>query len=281
MDFVEAAKIAARSALLEDIGPNILTGDITSESVIGDEFGEAIIVAKEPGVIAGLPVLEVIFAELSAEVEWQPVFEDGAQVQVGQVVARIKGGLKVILKGERCALNFLSHLTGIATLTKQFVEETQGRAKVFDTRKTTPGLRTLEKYAVRVGGGHNHRIGLFDAILIKDNHLFERDLATSIEAAKAARAGLVEVEVETIEQLKVAIASEADIVLLDNMGIEEIKAAVLLAKGQVEVEVSGGIKLGNVSEIAEAGPDRISVGALTQSAPAVDFSMTIVSRERT
>ncbi len=281
MDFVEAAKIAARSALLEDIGPNILTGDITSESVIGDEFGEAIIVAKEPGVIAGLPVLEVIFAELSPEVEWQPVFEDGAQVQVGQVVARIKGGLKVILKGERCALNFLSHLTGIATLTKQFVEETQGRAKVFDTRKTTPGLRTLEKYAVRVGGGHNHRIGLFDAILIKDNHLFERDLATSIEAAKAAQAGLVEVEVETIEQLKVAIASEADIVLLDNMGIEEIKAAVLFAKGQVEVEVSGGIKLGNVSKIAEAGPDRISVGALTQSAPAVDFSMTIVSRERT
>ena len=281
MDFVEAAKIAARSALLEDIGPNILTGDITSESVIGDEFGEAIIVAKEPGVIAGLPVLEVIFAELSPEVEWQPVFEDGAQVQVGQVVARIKGGLKVILKGERCALNFLSHLTGIATLTKQFVEETQGRAKVFDTRKTTPGLRALEKYAVRVGGGHNHRIGLFDAILIKDNHLFERDLATSVKAAKAAQAGLVEVEVETIEQLKVAIASKADIVLLDNMGIEEIKAAVLLAKGQVEVEVSGGIKLSNVSEIAEAGPDRISVGALTQSAPAVDFSMTIVSRERT
>ncbi len=281
MGFVESAKLAARNALLEDLGPNILTGDITSESVIGDECGAAIIVAKETGVIAGLPVSEAIFAELSPEIEWQPVFEDGTQVQVGQTVARIKGDLKVILKGERCALNFLSHLTGIATLTKQFVEETQGRAKIFDTRKTIPGLRILEKYAVQVGGGHNHRIGLFDAILIKDNHLFERDLATSIEAAKAAQAGLVEVEVETIEQLKVAIASKADIVLLDNMEIEEIKAAVQLAKGKVEVEVSGGIRLNNVSDIAEAGPDRISVGALTQSARAVDFSMTVVSREST
>lgn len=241
------------------------------------------IIAKEAGVIAGLLVARQVFSTLDKRIKFKAKVKDGARVKKGAVLAEISGKAWAILAGERVALNFLQHLSGIATLTNKFVTRVKGkgiRVKVLDTRKTLPGLRALEKYAVRVGGGLNHRMGLYDAILIKDNHI---KLAGGIEKAINGCQGLgardwgIEVEAKTLNQVKKAINAKADRILLDNMNIRTLRKAVgLCRKAGIKTEASGGINLGNVRAIAKTGVDFISVGALTHSAPALDISLKVI-----
>jgi len=265
------------TALTEDLG---LSGDITSQAIFTeDKPGKAVIVAKQPGVIAGLFVAEAVFYAVDSTVRFEARIADGDLVEPEDVIIQLDGNLLAILSAERVALNFLGHLSGIATLTRAYVERgaTYGVA-VKDTRKTLPGLRALEKYAVLVGGGRNHRFGLYDAVLIKDNHI---QAAGGIkEAVARVRKNLkekmpVEIEVRTAAEVTEALAAGADIILLDNMDEAGIAAAVAIIGNKAEVEVSGGVTLENIAEKAAAGPDFISVGALTQSAPAFDFSLRV------
>lgn len=264
-------------ALAEDIGP----GDITTAVCIDPELeAEAHIRAKERLVVAGLPVAAAVFAKLDPQIIFEPLVAEGETVRPQTVLARVYGPAERLLLGERVALNFLMRLSGIATWTRRFVEAVQPYpARIVDTRKTTPGWRVLEKYAVRVGGGANHRLGLFDGILLKDNHL--KAVGSIAAAIQAARQGAphtlkVEVEVRTLEELAEAIAAGADAVLLDNMDTATLAQAVDLAAGRVLLEASGGMTLERVAEVAATGVDFISVGALTHSAPAVDIHMKIV-----
>ncbi len=277
LDINQAIRIV-RLALDEDIG----SGDVTTDAVIpSDARLRVVIRARTPAVVAGLPVVRLVYRELSTSVDIQFYAQDGDFVGAGAILARIEGPARPILTGERVALNFIQRLSGIATLTAKFVEAVRGtKTTIVDTRKTTPGLRLLEKYAVRCGGGKNHRFGLFDAVLIKDNHLgvlggiSSNPVAYAVKLAKQKYPELkVEVEVEDLQQLDWAIEAGADIVLLDNMSIDMIRDAVKRAAGRVQLEASGGITLSNVREIAETGVDYISVGALTHSAPAVDIGM--------
>jgi nicotinate-nucleotide pyrophosphorylase (carboxylating) len=264
-------------AVSEDLG---IAGDITSQAVIYENIGgEAVIVAKQAGVVAGLFVAEAVFAAIDEEVSFDARAEDGDWVEPGQVIVRISGNILSILTCERVALNFIAHMSGIATLTKEYAD-IAGRYGVVvkDTRKTLPGLRPLEKYAVLVGGGKNHRFGLYDAVLIKDNHIAAAGGVA--RAVELIRENLeeelpIEVEAEDLPQVEEALAAGADIILLDNMDNETIAAAVALIGGAAEIEVSGGVTLDNIEEKAAAGPDYISVGAITQSAPAFDFSLII------
>jgi nicotinate-nucleotide pyrophosphorylase (carboxylating) len=265
------------TALTEDLG---LSGDITSQAIFTeDKPGKAVIVAKQPGIIAGLFVAEAVFYAVDSTVRFEARIADGDLVEPEDVVIQLDGNLLAILSAERVALNFLGHLSGIATLTRAYVESaaTYGVA-VKDTRKTLPGLRALEKYAVLVGGGRNHRFGLYDAVLIKDNHIQAAGGIT--EAVARVRKNLkekmpVEIEVRTTAEVTEALAAGADIILLDNMDEAGIAAAVAIIGDKAEVEVSGGVTLENIAEKAAAGPDFISVGALTQSAPAFDFSLRV------
>jgi nicotinate-nucleotide pyrophosphorylase (carboxylating) len=263
------------AALLEDLGPE--RQDITTESVIGDERGEAEIIANEPGIMAGSAVAEAVLKHLDPDVNWIYLVEDGERFESGSAVALINGSLRSILTGERTALNFLSHLSGIATLTGKFVAAAEGTdARIFDTRKTLPGLRFLEKAAVAAGGGQNHRFGLFDGVLIKDNHLVGQSISAAVRRVREARPDdIIEVEVDNIGQLKEALDVGADIVLLDNMDIDTLKKAIGLAKGNTGIEVSGGITLETVGAAARAGAERISIGALTQGALPIDFSLAV------
>lgn len=265
------------AALSEDAG----TGDITTMSIVGPaQRGEAVIVAKESCVVAGLFVADRVFRHIDPGVSFRPMFRDGDAIRKGQTIASVAGRLSTILTGERVALNFLQRLSGIATLTSRFVRKTERTgATILDTRKTTPCLRPLERYAVRAGGGRNHRFGLFDSVLIKDNHI---EAAGGVRiAVSRARAGvppgsLIEVEVTGQRELKEALSAGADIIMLDNMSVERIRKAVrTVAKGAL-TEASGGISLANVGAIARTGVDFISVGALTHSARAVDISMKVV-----
>ena len=265
------------TALTEDLG---LSGDITSQAIFTeDKPGKAVIVAKQPGVIVGLFVAEAVFYAVDSMVRFEARIADGDLVEPEDVVIQLDGSLLAILSAERVALNFLGHLSGIATLTRAYVESaaTYG-AVVKDTRKTLPGLRALEKYAVLVGGGRNHRFGLYDAVLIKDNHI---QAAGGIsEAVARVRKNLkekmpVEIEVRTAGEVTEALAAGADIIMLDNMDAAGIAAAVATIGDKAEVEVSGGVTLENIAEKAAAGPDFISAGALTQSAPAFDFSLRV------
>jgi nicotinate-nucleotide pyrophosphorylase (carboxylating) len=264
-------------ALEEDIGP----GDITTQLTIDPEvMAEAHIRAKEELVVAGLPVAQAVFAHLDDEVIFAPRVDDGDVVQPQTVLAAVVGPAALLLLGERVALNFLMRLSGIATRTRAFVAAVQPHpARIVDTRKTTPGWRVLEKYAVQVGGGANHRFGLFDGILIKDNHI---TAAGGIGAAvKLARQGAphtlkIEVEVPDLSGLEEAIAAGADIVLLDNMDEATLARAVEKAAGRVVLEASGGMTLDRVGRVAATGVDLISVGALTHSAPSVDINMKII-----
>lgn len=265
-------------ALEEDIGP----GDITTQTTIDPEIiAEAHIRAKEELVVAGLPVAQAVFAHLDPEeVIFAHRVEDGEVVKPGTVLAKLVGPAALLLLGERVALNFLMRLSGVATWTRRFVEAVQPHgARIVDTRKTTPGWRVLEKYAVQVGGAANHRFGLFDGILIKDNHI---TAAGSIGAAvKMAKEGAphtlkIEVEVPDLAGLEEAITAGADIVLLDNMNDATLAQAVEMAGGRVRLEASGGMSLERVGRVAATGIDFISVGALTHSAPAVDIHMKIV-----
>jgi len=273
-----AAQRLIQWALREDVGD----GDQTSLAVIpADQQGAAAFVARSPGVLAGLESAQMVFAALNPRLRFEPTASDGARVQAGQRLATISGPLRTLLTGERTALNFLQHLSGIATLTRRFVDAVDRLpCQLLDTRKTTPGWRLLEKYAVRCGGGHNHRLGLFDGVLIKDNHLAARkaSLADVLRDARAnAKPGIpVEVEVDTLEQLDQAFSCGPDIVLLDNMTPDLLREAVRrrnAAAPKVLLEASGGVTLATVRAIAETGVDRISVGALTHSAPALDIAL--------
>jgi nicotinate-nucleotide pyrophosphorylase (carboxylating) len=262
--------------LLEDLGP----GDLTSSLLVPEALeGEAVVLAKEEGVVAGLPVAGRVFALADPKVAFTPLVAEGAFVASGQEVARVAGPLRGILAGERLALNLLQRLSGIATLTRAYVEALKGtRAQVLDTRKTTPGLRALEKYAVRVSGGRNHRHGLFDGILIKENHI--RAAGGVGEAVRRAKAGAphylkVEVEVTNLEELEEALEAGADLILLDNFPPEAIREAVRRVGGRVPLEASGNMTLERAREAAEAGVDYVSVGALTHSAKALDLSLLV------
>jgi len=275
---VQEMKSAVQLAFAEDLG----TGDVTSLAIVpAENRAKALMVAREPMVVAGLQIAELAFKEIEPTAAVKPNSSDGARVERGTVLMTIEGSARAVLTAERVALNFVQRLSGIATLTAQFVDQIRGtKAKILDTRKTTPGLRLLEKYAVQCGGGTNHRIGLFDMVLIKDNHLVAvknekpNAIAAAVKRARAAHPNLkVEVETDTLEQVEQALAAEADIILLDNMTLEQLREAVRLNRGRAKLEASGGVNLQTVKGIAETGVDYISVGALTHSARAVDVAL--------
>lgn len=269
---------AIRLALAEDVG----AGDVTTLATVpADMAATATMVAREILVVAGLALAEAAFRELSQEVQIEHVATDGQTVGKGQVLLQIEGPARAILTAERVALNFLQRLSGVASLTAAFVSAVSGtRAQILDTRKTTPGWRRLEKYAVTCGGGRNHRFGLYDQILIKDNHLAAlrngkpNPIAAAVAGARARYPQLrVEVEAETQEQVLQALEAGADIILLDNMSLAELRAAVHTVAGRARTEASGGVNLSTVRAIAETGVDFISAGALTHSARAVDIAL--------
>lgn len=263
-----------KAALDEDIG----TGDITTRLVVGaDRTGKAVIVAKSDLVLAGIEWARRTFGLIDPAVEFRARARDGDKLAAGDVIARLNGPYPGLLAGERTALNFLQRASGIATLTARYVEKAEGTAAaILDTRKTAPGLRMLDKEAVAAGGGVNHRAGLYDGVLIKDNHIAAAGTVT--EAVELALAGAghlmrIEVEVKNLDQLSEAVEAGADVVMLDNMSLDDIRKAVEIAGKTVLLEVSGNVNLENVADIAAAGVDFISVGALTHSAPAADISM--------
>jgi nicotinate-nucleotide pyrophosphorylase (carboxylating) len=269
---------AVASALAEDIG----SGDVTTLAAVpATARAKGAVRAREPLVVAGLALAEAAFRALDAEVRVTYATQDAQRVAEGKPLLEIAGPARALLSAERVALNFLQRLCGIATLTAQFVEAVKGTpAQILDTRKTTPGWRRLEKYAVTCGGGRNHRFGLFDMVLIKDNHLaalrYESSnaIAAAVQGARAQYPSLrVEVEADTLEQVEQAVAAGADIVLLDNMNVVQLRLAVQKAKGRALTEASGGVTLAGVGAIAETGVDFISVGALTHSARAVDIGL--------
>ena len=269
-----------RLALAEDVG----SGDATTLAVIPEELEvTAWVVAREPCVCAGLPVAEALFHELDPGLDFAPAVADGARCGAGAVLASVSGRARAVLTGERTALNFLQRLSGIATLTRAYVDALGGsRTRILDTRKTTPGLRMLEKYAVLMGGGQNHRFGLYDRIMIKDNH---RELAAGAGPAPIERAVRacrekyptleIEVEADTLEEVAAALEAGADYILLDNMSDEEMAEAVRRTNGRARLEASGGITLERLPSLAGLGLDFISVGALTHSASAVDIALDI------
>ncbi len=268
-------------AIQEDVG----AGDLTSQAVIPEALeGRAVFVARAPGVVSGLPAAALVFATLDPRVRFDPLVRDGDAVQPGTRLARVAGPMRAILTGERTALNFLQHLSGIATQTRRYVDTVADlKCRVVDTRKTLPGWRLLEKYAVRCGGGQNHRVGLFDGVLIKDNHLAalghgRKDIRTAVEAARGLHgAGIpVEIEVDNLTEFDEALACAPDIVLLDNMDPATMGEAVRRRDARapkVLLEASGGVTLATVRAIAESGVDRVSVGALTHSSPALDVAL--------
>ena len=269
------------AALAEDLGERNL--DVTTSSIVdAGLMGEAVVVARKPGVLSGSDAAARVFEMITPRSEYHAVVPDGTRLEAGDQVARVTGSLASILIGERTALNFLQRMSGIATMTRRYADALADypNTTLLDTRKTTPGLRFLERAAVRAGGGHNHRDGLWDAILIKDNHI---EAAGSVrEAIKRARnaAMPVEVEVETLDQLAEALDCNAEIVLLDNMPVELMRKAVEITAGRAKLEASGGMTLEGAVAAARAGVDRISVGALTHSAPALDLSLEVIGTWR-
>jgi nicotinate-nucleotide pyrophosphorylase (carboxylating) len=265
-------------ALDEDIGP----GDITTEYLVDpDHMGNATIVAKESLVIAGLEVADEVFRSLDANVTFESAYQDGDDVESGAPVIQVSGTLKALLMGERTALNFLQRLSGIATHVRSYVQMISDHpVRLVDTRKTTPGLRALEKYAVRVGGAFNHRMGLYDGVLIKDNHIAAcGGIEQAVSRIRENVSHLVKIEVEAMDlsEVKAALAARADVIMLDNMDIPQIREAVSLIGGNALVEISGGVTKKNLALLAETGVDLISVGALTHSARSVDLSMKITA----
>ena len=263
-------------ALDEDLGES--RNDVTTDLIVEpDLLGEAVIVAGKPGVLSGVEVAARVFELMRPACEYRALVADGARIEAGDTVAQITGPLGSLLTAERTALNFLQRLSGIATVTRHYVDALAQYPKVtlLDTRKTTPGMRSLERAAVRAGGGHNHRDGLWDAILIKDNHVAAvGGVRAAIELARRSRMP-VEVEVENLMQLHEALAAGAEIVLLDNMSPELMRRAVEITAGRAKLEASGGMTLEGAVAAAKAGVDRISVGALTHSAPALDLSLEV------
>ena len=271
---VDVVDQAVRAALAEDVG----SGDVTTEATVpADAIGSAEILVKEPGVVCGLAVAEATFRALDPDVRFEALVAEGAVLESPGAVATVSGAERAILTGERVALNFLGRLSGIATLTKRYVDAVSGPgAAILDTRKTTPGLRALEKHAVACGGGRNHRFALDDAVLIKDNHLRAAgSIASAIGRVRDGSDLPVEVECETLDQVSEAVAAGAEAILLDNMSLDELRSSVELVAGRARLEASGGITLENVRAVAETGVDEISIGALTHSARSLDVSLEI------
>lgn len=263
-------------ALKEDIG----SGDITTDNLVDPDLeGKGVIIAKEPFVVAGLEVACQVFKHLDANVIVVPVHIDGNLVKESDTIATVEGKLRALLSGERTALNFLQRLSGIATCVRSYVDELKNkRVRLVDTRKTTPGWRVLEKYAVRVGGAHNHRMGLYDGVLIKDNHIAAcGGIKKAVDRIRTKVSHLVKIEVEvsTSDQVKDALKTGVDIIMLDNMSIEQIKEATAFIDGRAIVEVSGNVTKSVLKSLADTGVDIISVGALTHSARCVDISMRV------
>jgi len=267
---------AVRRALEEDIGDGDATTlfTIPTDATLGGRF-----VAKEPGVIAGLAIAQLTFELVDRRVQFTPQVLDGDVVQPGQVFAAVRGPCQALLTAERVALNFLQRMSGIATLTRRFVQAVEGtRAVILDTRKTAPGLRLLDKWAVRIGGGQNHRFGLYDMVLIKDNHIAAvGSISQAVARVRAAddRRRPIEVEVKSLAELEEALPLDVDRILLDNMSLDEMRQAVHLANGRTPLEASGNVTLENVAEVAATGVDTISVGALTHSVRALDISLEL------
>jgi len=281
---LSAAEIrrAVKLALAEDMG----SGDATTLATVPEAAtAKAVLCAREPLVVAGLDFAEAAFRDLSAAVKIERLANDGQPVKEHEVLLKISGPARALLSAERVALNFVQWLSGIATLTAQFVEAVKGtHAQILDTRKTTPGWRRFEKYAVSCGGGHNHRLGLDDMVLIKDNHLAAlhgekpNAIAAAVERARKKYPDLkIEVEADTLEQVEQAADAWADMILLDNMNPIQLRLAVQKVKGRIKTEASGGVNLANVQAIAKTGVDSISVGALTHSARAVDIGLDFIN----
>jgi len=268
-------------ALKEDIGP----ADITTDNLVGPELeGVGVIIAKESLVVAGLEIAKRVFQSLDPEIVFKSEFKDGDKLEKGGTIFQVNGKLSALLKGERTALNFLQRLSGIATNVRSYVDKLgNNAARLVDTRKTTPGLRFLEKYAVRVGGAFNHRMGLYDGVLIKDNHIAAcGGITASVDRIRSKISHLVKIEVEvsTLDEVKEAIAAGADVIMLDNMSIKQIKKSVALIGGRAIVEISGGVTKDNFLRLADIGVDLISVGAFTHSARSMDISMRIKSTDK-
>lgn len=268
---------AIHRALSEDIGP----GDVTTESIVPPQaLMRGQIIAKQDGIVAGLDVAEAVYHVLDPEVQFQAQVEEGGRVQRGQVLALVSGRARSLLTAERTALNFLGRMSGIATLTRQFVEAVAGtKAVILDTRKTAPGLRAVDKLAVRRGGGQNHRFGLYDMALIKDNHIdFAGSIATAVHRVRAAAPQVeIEVEARTLDEVREALDLGVTRILLDNMTLDMLRDAVCLVDGRAKLEASGNVSLENVRAIAETGVDYISIGALTHSARVFDLSFDYLS----
>jgi nicotinate-nucleotide pyrophosphorylase (carboxylating) len=263
-----------RRALDEDIG----SGDVTTEATVGaDRRARGVFLVKADCVVAGLDVALEAFRLLDPGIGATVHRRDGDRCQAGEEIAEVSGPARALLVGERTALNFLQRLSGIATRARRFVDAAGGRIVVLDTRKTTPGLRVLEKYAVRAGGAANHRAGLFDAVLIKDNHIrLAGGVAEAIARMRESQPGLpIEIEAQSLDEVDAALAAGVEILLVDNMSTDEIRAAVTRARGRAKVEISGGVTLERIPELAATGADFVSVGALTHSAPAVDISFEL------
>lgn len=279
MDYLGLNDLIKR-ALEEDVG----YGDITTQSLVPSEQKACgIFSAKTPGIVAGIKVSQAVFTYLDPEVEFDTLKSDGDEIQPGDVIAVVRGRARTLLTGERVALNFLQRLSGIASKTRKMVDMIKySKAELLDTRKTTPGLRVLEKYAVGVGGARNHRFGLFDGVMIKDNHIKivgSIQKAVSTARQKVPHTIKIEVEVETLEQLHEALEAHADIIMLDNMDIYEMIEAVNIVGGRALLEASGGINEGNLVEAARTGVDFISMGALTHAATSLDISFDIVEAD--
>ncbi len=276
-DVLQSADILIAAAIAEDIG----SGDVTSLAVFPPHaMARATIIAKEAGVVAGLPVAKAVFAKADPHVVFTPTLTDGARVKPMDVLVNLEGRLVSLLSLERTVLNFLQHLSGIATLASEFVQAVKGtRAVILDSRKTTPGYRALEKYAVRTGGAQNHRRGLYDMLMVKDNHIQAvKSLSLAVRRARECYPDLpLEVEVDSLEHLKEALSLPVDRILLDNMDLATLHQAVLIGNNRVPLEASGGVTLENVRQIAETGVNYISVGALTHSSPGLDISLEIIS----
>ena len=268
---------AAARAVGEDVGPM----DVTSRLISANRQGTAVLLTREPCVLAGLGVAEAVFREVDGNLKWKALAKDGDRLKAGQAVAEVEGSARSVLSGERCALNFLQRLSGVATRTAEFVQAVKGTgAKILDTRKTTPGLRALERHAVRYGGGVNHRMGLYDAVLLKENHLAlfpEKDLPVLLQRAKQENPDLpVMVEADRVGLAKQLLALKPDRILLDNLKPEEIREVVQernRSGGGTPLEASGGVTLERAKALAEAGADFISVGSLTHSPKAIDFAL--------
>jgi nicotinate-nucleotide pyrophosphorylase (carboxylating) len=261
-------------ALAEDVG----AGDVTTEATVrADVLGRGVLLAKSPLVVAGMGVAATAFALVNPGAVLTARIDDGTACEPGTIIGDVRGPARALLTAERVALNFLQRLSGIATITRRFVDASGGRITILDTRKTTPGLRVLERYAVRMGGGTNHRFGLYDAFLIKDNHIrLAGGVAAAVGSARQLRPDLpIEVEAQNLEEVDDALASGVDVLLVDNLPLDAVRDAVRRARGRAKVEISGGVTLDRLDALADTGADFVSVGALTHSAPAADISLEL------